>query len=104
MSRVASLLKRASGAAVSGLVMLAAFGASNANADPCVDGCRGDHNSCRMTTKLLSSPRCDAQLQSCITRCFRRSGPSSRREPMGREPMGHEPQGHQPSGRDRGRH
>ena len=42
MSRVASLLKRASGAAVSGLVMLAAFGASHANADPCVDGCRGD--------------------------------------------------------------
>lgn len=99
MSRVVSLLKRASGAAVSGLVMLAAFGVGQANADPCVEECRGQHNSCRMTTKLLSSPRCDAQLQSCITRCFRRSGPSPRREPMGREPMGH-----QPSGRDRGRH
>ena len=83
MSRVAWLFKQMSAAAVCGLAALAVSAA--AHADPCVQECRGQHNACRMTTKMLSSPGCDAQLQSCITRCFHRGGPSMGREPPGRE-------------------
>ena len=106
MSRVAWLFKHVSAAAVCGLVALAASAA--AHADPCVQECRGQHNACRMTTKMLSSPGCDAQLQSCITRCFHRGGPSMGREPPGREPFGRAPFGRPPFGReppghDRGR-
>ena len=64
MSRVASLLKRASGAAVSGLVLLAAFGASHANADPCVEECRGQHNCLPNDDEALvvSEMRCAAPI------------------------------------------
>lgn len=39
-------------------------------ADPCAEGCRSQHNTCRMNTKLLYSPRCDSALQSCLSGCF----------------------------------
>lgn len=43
-----------------------------ASADECVKHCRAQHNSCRMSAKLLSSSHCDAQLQACISSCVRR--------------------------------
>ncbi len=48
----------------------AGFAARDANADPCAAACRSQHNSCRMSAKLLYASHCDAQLQSCITQCF----------------------------------
>jgi hypothetical protein len=50
-------------------LMLAAVSGS-AVADPCAEGCRAQHNACRMNTKLLYSPRCDSALQSCLSGCF----------------------------------
>ncbi|MET0408364.1 MAG: hypothetical protein ABW006_08350 [Hyphomicrobium sp.] len=54
------------------LVVLAALtvAAGPAAADPCAVTCRSQHNNCRMTAKLLYSPRCDDQLQACISQCF----------------------------------
>lgn len=49
-------------------LMLVTSGA--AFADPCAQGCRSQHNACRMNTKLLYAPRCDAALQSCLSGCF----------------------------------
>lgn len=69
MRRRRSLSKSIASAAVAGVVLLAAA-TGRAYADPCVQGCRGAHNACRMATKLLSSPLCDAQLQACIGGCF----------------------------------
>lgn len=42
----------------------------SAFADPCAEGCRSQHNACRMNAKLLYAPRCDAALQSCLSGCF----------------------------------
>jgi hypothetical protein len=50
--------------------MLALAATGPAHADPCVQGCRGQHNACRMATKLLMAPACDAQLQNCMVGCF----------------------------------
>lgn len=47
-----------------------AFAGDPAKADPCATACRSQHNACRMATKLLYTPRCDAQLQACISQCF----------------------------------
>ncbi len=88
MSRVAPLLKRLPAVAVAGLFTLTVAATNEAHADPCVQQCRAQHNDCRMATKLLSSPYCDAQLQGCISHCFAGNRPS--REP--REPHdGHGP-------------
>jgi hypothetical protein len=70
MSRVASLLTRLASAATAVFAGLTIACTDVARADPCVEQCRGQHNACRMATKLLSSPRCDAQLQACISQCF----------------------------------
>ena len=78
MSRVAPLLEMLV-VAVAGLSALTVAGAGQAQADPCVQQCRAQHNACRMATKLLSSPYCDAELQSCISRCF--AGNRQFREP-----------------------
>ena len=59
----------------SGLAGLALFGLFTfgdgriqiAQADQCVQQCRGAHNQCRISTK--GSPSCDAQLQSCLDSC-----------------------------------
>ena len=51
-----------------GLMLVAISGP--AFADPCAEGCRSQHNACRMNTKLLYSPRCDSALQSCLSGCF----------------------------------
>jgi hypothetical protein len=69
-----SRLKSAPGAAVAAILLLAVFGAQAASADPCVQNCRVQHNFCRMKKKLLLSPRCDSQLQSCLFHCFRGNG------------------------------
>ncbi len=60
---------------IKGAILVAAFvvSASQAQAgpsDPCVLGCRSQHNDCRMAAKLLFANRCDAMLQNCINRCF----------------------------------
>jgi hypothetical protein len=62
--------------AVLAVLAVSAFAAGAANADPCAEACRSQHNSCRMAAKLLFSSHCDAQLQTCITQCF--SGARSR--------------------------
>jgi hypothetical protein len=83
MSRIASQLKVAASIAVAVLIVTAGDGVL---ADPCVQNCRAQHNACRMATKLLSSPSCDAQLQACIGQCFagaRRAPPGEMREPRG---------------------
>lgn len=69
MLRVAPPLKKLRNVAGAALILLAAT-ACGASADPCVQGCRGQHNECRMAAKLLSSARCDDMLMSCISRCF----------------------------------
>lgn len=51
-------------------VVIFAFAGGTAKADPCAIACRSQHNACRMAAKLLYSPRCDAQLQACISQCF----------------------------------
>jgi hypothetical protein len=88
MSRIAPLLKKMAAVAVTGLFVLTIAATDKARADPCVQQCRAEHNACRMATKLLSSPYCDAQLQGCISHCF--AGDRQSREP--REPRdGHGP-------------
>lgn len=52
------------------VVFLSAFAVPPVKADPCAEACRSQHNACRMAAKLLFSPRCDAQLQGCISQCF----------------------------------
>lgn len=66
-----------------GLILAAVSGP--AFADPCADGCRAQHNACRMNTKLLYSPRCDSSLQSCLSGCFAQD------RVRGREREGHAP-------------
>ena len=78
MPRLLSHLKCALGAAVAAILLLAISGVETAFADPCVKHCRAQHNFCRMKKKLLMSPRCDAQLQSCLFHCFRGKGPRGR--------------------------
>jgi hypothetical protein len=73
-----SQLKCALAAAVAATLLLAISGADAAFADPCVQNCRAQHNFCRMKKKLLLSPRCDAQLQSCLFHCFRGKGSRGR--------------------------
>jgi len=58
------------GRALLAVLAMSAFSAGSANADPCAEACRSQHNACRMAAKLLFSSHCDAQLQSCITQCF----------------------------------
>jgi hypothetical protein len=82
MSRVEPLLKRLPAIAVAGLFTVTVAATREAHAEPCVQQCRAQHNYCRMATKLLASPYCDAQLQGCISHCFTGNRPS--REP--REP------------------
>jgi hypothetical protein len=76
------------GAVTAALFVLTAGFSETARADPCVEQCRGQHNACRMATKLLSTPRCDAQLQSCISQCFvggrLNRGPREHRDMRGR--------------------
>lgn len=69
MFPVVTLRKETAIGAIFFAVLTVSWSAS-AKSDPCVKHCRAQHNDCRMATKLLSSPRCDAQLQSCISRCF----------------------------------
>jgi hypothetical protein len=33
----------------------------------CAPGCRTQHNACRLQSK--GAPRCDGELQACVTRC-----------------------------------
>lgn len=56
--------------AVLAVLIFFAFAGNAAKADPCAIACRSQHNACRMATKLLYTPRCDAQLQACISQCF----------------------------------
>ncbi|MBN9247890.1 MAG: hypothetical protein J0I81_10665 [Hyphomicrobium sp.] len=58
------------GRALLAVLMVSTFAVGIANADPCAEACRSQHNACRMAAKLLFSSHCDAQLQSCITQCF----------------------------------
>ena len=58
------------GRAALAVLAVGGFAARDANADPCAAACRSQHNSCRMSAKLLFASHCDAQLQSCITQCF----------------------------------
>jgi hypothetical protein len=67
-AEVASMKLR--GAAVLAGLILFTLAGTAAKADPCAIACRSQHNNCRMAAKLLFSPRCDAQLQDCIVRCF----------------------------------
>lgn len=67
-SRLASV--RIGGTAILAALIIVACSANVANADPCAIACRSQHNACRMATKLLYTPRCDAQLQACISQCF----------------------------------
>ncbi|MBA2126865.1 hypothetical protein DLM45_11640 [Hyphomicrobium methylovorum] len=82
MFPVAISRKELAGAAIF-IAFLAVGWSASAHSDPCVQQCRAQHNDCRMATKLLSSPRCDAQLQSCISRCFaaHRERPAMRGQP-----------------------
>lgn len=57
-------------ARVAVFVVLMLVTSGSAFADPCAEGCRSQHNACRMNAKLLYSPRCDAALQSCLSGCF----------------------------------
>ena len=122
-------MKLAEAAVVAALIVFA-FAATPANADPCAVACRSEHNACRMAAKLLFSPRCDAQLQACISQCFAagrfnrgqredrapaefrdhrgppemRDPPDMRRPPEMRGPPGGGPPGREFHGdRDRGR-
>ncbi|MBS0267383.1 MAG: hypothetical protein JSS54_00230 [Proteobacteria bacterium] len=78
------------GRALLAVLAMSAFAAGSANADPCAEACRSQHNSCRMAAKLLFSSHCDAQLQSCITQCFSgarmREGRDARNPREGRPP------------------
>lgn len=72
MSRGTSFLSVVGCALAAATFLLVVSPAEVANADECVKHCRAQHNACRMRAKLLSSAACDAQLQSCISRCVRR--------------------------------
>lgn len=52
------------------MLLMLVVTSGSAFADPCAQGCRSQHNACRMNAKLLYSPRCDAALQSCLSGCF----------------------------------
>jgi hypothetical protein len=58
------------GMAVLAILIYFTFAGNPAKADGCAISCRSQHNACRMAAKLLFSPRCDAQLQACISQCF----------------------------------
>lgn len=68
MVQTAGNAKGLARAAILTVLMLAASG--SAFADPCAEGCRSQHNACRMNAKLLYAPRCDSALQSCLSGCF----------------------------------
>ena len=70
MFKAASASIKSIGMALLAVLAMSAFAVSDANADPCAEACRSQHNACRMAAKLLFSSHCDAQLQSCITQCF----------------------------------
>ena len=70
MSLTAFASTRIWGMAFAAFLAVLAMSAGAAQADPCADSCRSQHNGCRMAAKLLYSARCDAQLQSCISQCF----------------------------------
>lgn len=86
---VGSVKGSARAVVLAGLILAAASG--SAFADPCAEGCRSQHNNCRMNTKLLYSPRCDSALQSCLSGCFAQNRFRDR-EHEGRPPKeGHGP-------------
>lgn len=70
MSQAALASIKSAGLVLLAVLALSAFAVGSANAEPCAEACRSQHNACRMAAKLLFSARCDAQLQSCITQCF----------------------------------
>jgi hypothetical protein len=72
MSQATLALKGLARVAVLSALVLTTATAGYAHADPCADACRSQHNNCRMSAKLLFSPRCDAALQNCISGCFTR--------------------------------
>ncbi|MFT3732030.1 MAG: hypothetical protein QM780_11525 [Hyphomicrobium sp.] len=70
MSQALLASTKSSLAALLAVGILFAVAVSPALADPCAIACRSQHNACRMAAKLLFTPRCDAQLQACISQCF----------------------------------
>jgi hypothetical protein len=70
VSQAASAWMKRVGMVFLAILILSAFPVRSANADPCAEACRSQHNDCRMAAKLLFSGRCDAQLQGCIMQCF----------------------------------
>jgi hypothetical protein len=67
-------------AVIASLTALVLLTSHWAFADPCAEGCRSQHNTCRMNAKLLFSPRCDAALQACISGCFAQDRFNRRRD------------------------
>jgi len=58
-------------AATAGVALGVSIASENVEvANSCAAQCRAAHNQCRIATK--GSPRCDAQLQACLSRCLRR--------------------------------
>lgn len=70
MSQVTMASVKLGGVAAAAILLFFAFAGGPAKADPCAIACRSQHNACRMAAKLLFSPRCDSQLQACISGCF----------------------------------
>ncbi len=70
MSQAALPSIKFAGLALLAALALSTFAVGDAEADPCAEGCRSQHNACRMAAKLLFSARCDALLQGCIGQCF----------------------------------
>ena len=70
MTQVTMASVKLGGVAAAAILLFFAFAGGPAKADPCAIACRSQHNACRMAAKLLFSPRCDSQLQACISGCF----------------------------------
>jgi hypothetical protein len=95
MSQATLALKGLARVAVLSALVLTTATTRYAHADPCADACRSQHNNCRMSAKLLFSPRCDAALQNCISGCFTRGrfDRGDRHNGRGNDERGHDERG-----------